>query len=293
MLWTVNQHTHIPKSGRKLTSRRDFLSSSSNTNNNRLSPTLVASLQGSAHDTNVTCAVESVVQTTVSDLDEVVLNGLSDLGWVDEFGRAELLCPLLLAIVDIHHDDALSTVLDRTLDHRESNTPGAEYSDAGALLYVRGDNGSTIPSGDTASKQTSPVHGGVLSNSNDRDIGGNGVLRESRASHKVEQILSLTLEPRGSIGHHTASLGSTDLSAKVCFSRLAELALLALGGVEGDNVVADFDVVYVLANGLDDSGPLVSEDNGKGAFGVLAGEGVCIYEQPIVSVFHPIFEFSS
>jgi len=41
-------------------------------------------------------------------------------------------------------------------------------------------------------------------------------------------------------------------------------------------MIADFDIGYSLADGLDDSGTFVAEDNGEGTFGVLAGEGVRI-----------------
>jgi hypothetical protein len=55
-------------------------------------------------------------------------------------------------------------------------------------------------------------------------------LRESGSSHEVQEVLALALEPRGSIGHDSPSLGCSDLAAKVGLARLAELAFTALRG---------------------------------------------------------------
>jgi hypothetical protein len=42
------------------------------------------------------------------------------------------------------------------------------------------------------------------------------------------------------------------------------------GCVKRDDVVADLDVVHVLANTLDDTTALVPQDDGEGALGVLS-----------------------
>lgn len=92
----------------------------------------------------------------------------------------------------------------------------------------------------------------------------------------MQQVLSLASEPGRSIRHHTTPLCGANLSTQVGLAGLAELTLPALGGVEGHHMIADFDIGYSLADGLDDSGTFVAEDNGEGTFGVLAGEGVRI-----------------
>ena len=48
----------------------------------------------------------------------------------------------------------------------------------------------------------------------------------------MEEILALALETRGSVRHDTLALGGSDLATEVGLARLAELALLALGGAE-------------------------------------------------------------
>lgn len=46
--------------------------------------------------------------------------------------------------------------------------------------------------------------------------------------------------------------------------------------LESDNVVADLDGGHALADGLDDTGTLVTEDNGESTLRILAGECVGI-----------------
>lgn len=213
-----------------LTSSGDLLASSSNTNDDALTPALVAGLEGSTHDTNVASAVEGVVTATISHLNQLLLNALSvELGRVNEVGSTELAGPGLLAIVYIDNNDLTGLVLHSTLDDRETDTSGTEDGDIGTFLNLGGNNGGTVTGGDTTAEQAGSVSGGLGSDGNDRDIGNDGVLREGGGTHEVQDVLSTGPEAGGAIGHDTATLGSPDLTAKVGLSRLAELALAALG----------------------------------------------------------------
>jgi len=95
----------------------DLLASSRDANDDGLSPALVAGLESGAHDIDVASAIEGVVAAAIGHLDELILDTLlAELGRVDEVGRAELLCPCLLGIVDIDYDDLASLFLDGSLD---------------------------------------------------------------------------------------------------------------------------------------------------------------------------------
>lgn len=266
------------KRGSKLTSGGDLLAGGSNTDDDALSPSLVAGLEGSTHDADVTGAVKGVVAAAVGHLDELVDDGgaLGQLGGVDEVGGTELTGPLLLAGVDVDNDDLGGLVDDGTLDDGQTDTAGAEDGDVVALLDVGGDARGAVAGGDAAAEQAGAVHGGVLLDGDDGDVGDDGVLGEGGGAHEVQEVLALALEARGAVGHDALALGCADLAAEVGLAGLAELALLALGGVEGDDVVAGLHVGDALADGLDDAGALVAEDDGEGALGVLAGEGVGI-----------------
>lgn len=236
----------------------------------------MARLESSTHNANVTRAVEGVVTTTVSHLDELVddRSTLGQLGRVDEVRGAELLGPLLLARVHIDNDDLAGSLLKSTLDDRQTNTPSTEDSDIAALLDVGRDASSTVSGGDTATQQAGAVHGGILLHGDDRDVGEDSVLGEGGRAHKVEDVLALALEPAGAVGHHALTLRGADLAAQVGLAGLAELALLALGRVQGDDMVADLDICDSLADGLDDTGALVTQDDGESTLGILAGERV-------------------
>lgn len=259
-----------------LTPGGNLLTGSSNADDDALTPTLVASLESSTHDVNVARAVESVVATAVGELDQLVDNrlALGEGGRVDEVGGAELARPLLLAGVNIDNDDLGSAVGDGTLDDAEADAAGAEDGDLAALLDVGGDGGGAVAGGDAAAEQAGAVHGGLRLHGDDRDVGDDGVLAERGGAHEVEDVLAAGAEAGGAVGHHTLALGGADFAAEVGLARLAELALLALGGVESDDVVAGLDVGDALADGLDDTGTLVSENDREGALGILAGEGV-------------------
>lgn len=268
----------------------------------------MARLQGSPHHTNVTSAVESVVATAVRHLNQLLLDGLAaQLGRVDKVRGAELAGPRLLAVVDIDHDDAASLVLDRTLDDRETDTAGTEDGNVGALLHLGGDNGRTVTGGDTAAKQAGTVRGDLGGHGDNRDVGHDGVLGEGGGAHEVQQVLAAGLETGGAVGHHTLALGGTNLTAEVGLAGLAELALTALGGagnvsnrslrlqkiflLESNDIVTGLHGGNALADGLDDTGTLVTQNNGESTFGVLSGESVGIWLGQPCSI--PLFQITN
>ena len=220
----------------KLTASRNLLAGSSNTDDDALTPALVAGLESAAHDVHVTGAVEGVVAAAVGHLNQPrldVLALLQVLGRVDKVGGAELGRPLLLRLVHVYDNDLARLLLDRALDDTQTNAASAEDGDGGALLntaLASGDDGGAVTSGDAAAEQACAVHGSIRGDGDDGDVGHNGVLGEGRAAHEVEEVLALALEARGAVRHHTLALGRADSTAEVGLARLAELALLALGG---------------------------------------------------------------
>lgn len=199
----------------------------------------MAGLESSTHDVDVASAVEGVVETTIAQLNKLLHDGLAlELGGVDEVGGTELAAPFLLGVVDIDNDNLLGLVLDGSLDDGETDAAGTENGDGAALLDVGSDTGGSVTGGDTAAEQAGTVHRSILLDGDDGDVGNDCVLGESGGTHEVEEILSTGAETAGAIGHQTLTLGSTDLTAEVGLARLAELALLALGGAIQNKVVS-------------------------------------------------------
>lgn len=235
MLWHVldqeNIHWGVKNSGGELTPSGDLLTSSSNTDDNALTPALVAGLESSAHDPDVTSTVEGIITATISHLNQVLLNGLAgELSGVNEVGSAELASPGLFSIIDINSNDHTGLVLDRTLHNRQTNTADTEDSDIAALLDLGSHDSSTVTGGDTAAEQTGPISRDLRSDRDDRDIGHDGVLGEGGGAHEVQEVLAAGLETGGTIRHNTLTLGSTDFTTEVRLARLAELALAAFRG---------------------------------------------------------------
>lgn len=117
----------------------------------------------------------------------------------------------------------------------------------------------------------------------------------------MEEVFALAAEARGAVGHDTLSLCGADLAAEVGLAGLAELALFAFGGagfvrygwrawglnvLEGNDMVAGLYVGDALTDRLDVSGTLVTENDGEGTLGVLAGEcvGICVADTGVVDL---------
>ena len=141
------------------TSSANLLAGRCDSDDDTLSPALVAGFECRPHHTHVAPAVESVVAASVCHLDQMLLDALSaQLGRIDKVGRAEFLAPSLLAVVDVDDYDLSGAVLYGALDYREADAPSAKDSNIRALLYARSHHCSAVPCGDTAAEEAGTVH---------------------------------------------------------------------------------------------------------------------------------------
>ena len=191
----------------------------------------MARLERRAHHADVAGAVKGIVASAIRHLNQVLLDGLTaQLGRVDKVRGAELARPRLLLVVHVHDNDLAGLVLHTAQDHGEPDAPGAKDGYVGALFDLGRDGSRAVAGRDAAAKQTGAVHGGGRGDGNDGNVRDDGVLREGRRAHEVQQILSAGAEAGGAVGHDAAALGCADLAAEVGLAGLAELAFLALGG---------------------------------------------------------------
>ena len=291
-----------------LTSGGNLLPGSRDTDNDALTPSLVASFQSSAHDTNITSAVKCVVTSAIGHVDEFLLDTLvTQLSRVDEVSRAEFPRPGFLAVVHVNGNNLASLVLDSTLDDGQPDAPGTKDSDVGTFLHASSNHSSTVTGGDTTTQKASPVHWSFIGDSDDGDIGHNGVLREGGSSHEVKEVLSLSSEPRCAVRHDTFALRSPDLSTEVGLARFAELTFPTLRGarsvvsipgqslgsiqanegiweggqdiLESNDIVSRFNGCDTFSDRLYDTRALVTQDNGECPFGILARECIGIYKR--------------
>lgn len=183
---------------------------------------------------HVARAVERVIAAAVRHLNQLLLDARALLQFhrIHKVRRAKLLPPLLLRIVHIHHDDLACAILLRALNDTQPHAARAKHSHVAALLdaaLAGRDDRRAVARGDAAAEQAGAVHGRLVGDGDNADVGDDGVLREGRRPHEVQQLLALAGEARGAVGHHAFALGRADLAAEVRLAGFAELAFAALG----------------------------------------------------------------
>src|SRR5690606_24053751 len=144
----------------------------------------------------------------------ILLDWLIELHWIHKLCGSKLLCPLLLAIICINGNDPASTLLNSALDDTESYTTATKDGDRGTLLDGSSDDSGTIAGGDTPAEKTGRLHGGIGTDGVDRDVCNDGLLREGRGTHEVEERRALAGQTGCSLRHDTNALGCTDLAAE-------------------------------------------------------------------------------
>lgn len=88
--------------------------------------------------------------------------------------------------------------------------------------------------------------------------------------------LTTAEEAAGAVGHDTLALGDADLGANIGLAGQTELAVVALGNVAWNHVVAWCYRGHALADRLDNAGALVAENHGEQTLGIQAAKRVCI-----------------
>ena len=185
----------------------------------------------------------------------------------------EPLRELALGRVEVDADDDVGPHQTQALDDVETDPAETEDHAVRARLDLRGVDHRPDAGSDAAPDVADLVERRVLAHLRQRNLGQHRVVGEGRRPHVVKYGVPADAEPAGAVGHHPASLGLADRLAEVGLAAQAVVALSALGGVEGDDVVARLDAGDARADLDHDSRALVPEDGGEQPFGVGAGEG--------------------
>ena len=118
------------------------------------------------------------------------------------------------------------------MDDGQAHAASAEDGNSGVLFHGGGYHGRAVAGGDAAAQEAGAVHGGLWGDGHDGDVGDDGVLREGRGAHEVQEVLAPTFEARGTVRHYAFALGGADLAAEVGLAGFAEFAVAAFGGAE-------------------------------------------------------------
>jgi len=143
-------------------------------------------------------------------------------------------------------------------------------------MPIGGEQHRAHAGGDAAADVADLVERRVGSDLGQRDAGHHDVVGEGAGAHVVQDGLAIDRETRRAVGHQALALGAADGLAQVGLARQAELAVAALGRVEGDHVVARLQPGHAGAHLQHHAGALMAQDGGEQAFGVGAAEGVVV-----------------
>ena len=253
---------------------RDLLAGTGDADDHRLAPALVAALEGGAHDLDVADALERVVDATVRQIDDDLLDRVVVVGRVDEVRGAEGTREVELGRVDVDRDDPAGLRHHGPLDHGQADAAQAEDRDRGAGLNLGGVQHRADAGRDAAAQQADLVERRGLVHLRGGDLGDHRVLGEGRGAHVVVQRPAASGEPGAAVRHHALALGAADRLAEIRLARRAELALAAFRRVERDHVVAGYDGRHAGTDLLDDRAALVAEDGGEEPLRVGPGKGV-------------------
>ena len=121
----------------------------------------------------------------------MLLDGLVELGTVDAVGRAELLCHLEFARIDVDGDDATGTCHLGALDHGKSDCSKAKHSYRGIHLNLTGVPDCSESSGDATAKETGLVKRCFLRNDSAADLGKDrvsiGIVNDAKYNNNINE----------------------------------------------------------------------------------------------------------
>mmetsp|Transcript_22987 Transcript_22987/g.34289 ORF Transcript_22987/g.34289 Transcript_22987/m.34289 type:complete len:469 (+) Transcript_22987:788-2194(+) len=258
---------------------RDFLASSSNTDDNRGTPTSGRALQSLSHHLHVACAIEGEIYTKASFLDDVRLHGssLRQLLRIDSVCGAPLPSHFQLVFQQVNSDDLGAASLGQGLEHREAD--GAETKDggSGAPLHLSRVPHCTPASGDPATQETALLQGSILADFGQRLGVKNAVFSERACAHEVVDGLALVGEPWLSIpGHDALASVGADRGAQIDVRSLAKLAAATVGLIARNDVIPRLEALDSLANALHDAAGLVSQDTREQALRIQTPQSVSV-----------------
>src|SRR5712672_4203353 len=237
-------------------------------------PTAVAGLQCLAHHGGIAGAVEGVVGAAVGEPDQMRDDVATDLRRIDEMGHAEAAAPFLLGIVKIDPDDLVGAHHPAALNDVEPDPAKPEHHHVGARRDLGGVDHSTDARRHAAADVAALVERRVLADLGDGDFRQHGKVRESRASHVVEDRLALIAKARGAVRHQPLALGGADRGAEIGFLAQAAFALAAFRRVKRDHMIARLHRNHACADLANNAGALMTEDRRKDSFAVEAVKGV-------------------
>jgi len=130
----------------------------------------MTSFQRCSHDANVPRTVESVITSSICNVDKIFLDGFLEFGGVDEICCAEFLCPFFFAIVGVYGDDFGGAIGDTALDYAQTNATSSKDGTGGAFFDFGGSSCGAVTSSNTTAEETGFVERCLGVDGNNRDV---------------------------------------------------------------------------------------------------------------------------
>lgn len=183
-LATTKGGTAPDSTGNKLKwARGYFLPGTRDTDDDRLTPSFVTTLQGRAHQLGIADTFEREINTTAGELDDDVLNGLVIIIGVDAIRGAKLSGKLEFVFIDVDRNDT-TRVRDRgTLNGAQSDAAESKDGDRISRLDLGRIQYCPNAGRNAAAQQTNLFEWRVFADFGDRDFRQHGVFAEGRRTH--------------------------------------------------------------------------------------------------------------
>src|SRR3977135_1360141 len=166
-------------------------------------PAAMARFKRVAYYGGVAGAVEGEVGAAVGERDQVRNDVATDLRWIDEMRHTKAAAPFLLCVVDVNSDDLVGANHPGALNDVESDSAQPEHDHVGARRDLGGVNHCADACRHTAADVATLVEGGILADLCHGNFRQHGKVRKCRATHVVEDRLTLRVTDPGPGGCET------------------------------------------------------------------------------------------
>ena len=130
----------------------------------------MTALEGLAHDFNLTDALERIIHTAVSKVDDGS-DHIIRIRWIDEIRHAKFFCKRTLIGINVDSDNTVRAHNPCSLNDVKTNTSKPEHGNAGSRFDFRRIHDSPEPRGDSTSDVANLIEGRIFPDSSNCDFG--------------------------------------------------------------------------------------------------------------------------
>ena len=231
-------------------------------------------LQRRSHNADIAGRIEGIIRATPGQGHEIGNQIAVDFGRIHEIGHAEPGRHRDLVGVQVDPHDLIRTGQPKSLNYIKSDTAQSKHDSGRTDLDLGGIYDGPYTCGDAAADVADLVERSIFADLGKRDFRQDGVVREGRAAHVMQDRIAIEgREPRCAVWHQALTLRRADLLAQVRLGVQAILAFTAFGRVERNNVIAGLQGGDPFPDFQNDSSAFVAQDRGKQSFRISARQG--------------------